>query len=334
MAISTSCRPLRQQALPLIVLVGTLVGGNFALAKFIVLGGLSPLLLFAWQVLGAGLLLSGTLAIRRVSGLAALRTRPVFCYCMINGLLGVSAPQVLSYFALQQVPASLFTLLITLSPLLTFCLSSLANRRLLPRHRLLGILIGLAGVTIATTSGGALEGSGLPWIGAAVITPFFLAASNVYRERAMPPGTDPSVLAAGTLLTQAVLFLPAMVFAADARFDAITGSDTVLAILCLCAVTALSYVLTFELYRRTDGVGFSQVGYFVTLSGIAIGALVFDEPIGPWFSFSVLLLFLGMAISNGHLTGLPGRRAGENPKGNIQPSLAKGDTDANHNPHR
>jgi|GEM_PF-1749500 len=330
MAISTPCRPFRQQALPLIVLVGTLVGGNFALAKFIVLGGLSPLLLFAWQVLGAGLALTGILAIRRVSDLVALGTRPVFRYCVINGLLGVSAPQVLSYFALQQVPASLLTLLITLSPLLTFCLSSLANRRLLPRHRLLGILIGLAGVTAATTSGGALEGSGLPWIGAAVITPFFLAASNVYRERAMPAGADPSVLAAGTLLTQAVLFLPAMGYAADAQLTSTAGSATVLTILCLCAVTALSYVLTFELYRRTDGVGFSQVGYFVTLSGIAIGALVFDEPIGPWFSFSVVLLFLGMAISNGHLKGLPGRPAAEKLKVDIQPSIVKGDTNADH----
>jgi drug/metabolite transporter (DMT)-like permease len=307
MAMITTTSQPRASAIPLIVLVGTLVGGNFVLAKYVVTNGISPLVLFEWQVLGAGLALFFILAVRFRSDLVILGSRPVLIYSLVNGLLGVSIPQILSYFALQQVPAGLFTVLITLSPLLTFCLSSLAGRKLLPMRRLLGILIGLAGVTVATADWEASTNAGFLWLLAAALTPFFLALTNVYRERAMPAGANPLALAAGTLLSQAILFMPVTLFPDGGQLPLHDPGRLHLAVLCLCAVTALSYVLTFELYRRTDGVGFSQVGYFVTLSGIAMGAFYFGEPIRPWFAFSVLLLFLGMALSNGHLS-TPHRR--------------------------
>jgi len=317
MALTTASGQPPAPALPLIVFTGTLVGGNFALAKYIVTNGVSPLVLFEWQVLGAGLALCALLIARSRTAPRRFLTRPVLVYCVINGLLGVSIPQILSYFALQQVSASLFTMLITLSPLLTFCLSSFVGHKLLPLRRLLGILIGLAGVTAATASGGVFTAAGLPWLLAAVLTPCFLAATNVYRERAMPAGADPLALAAGTLLSQAVLFLPAVLVPGDGGLQSSASAGLALAVLCLCALTALGYVLTFELYRRTDGVGFSQVGYFVTLSGIAAGAVFFGETLRPVFAVSVLLLFLGVALANGHLSGRSGKGPGSARRQNI-----------------
>lgn len=289
--------PSRESAAPLIVGIGLLVGGNFALGKHVVMAGLSPLVLFEWQVLGAGLALILGLAVTVRSDFSVLTARPVLIYCTVNGLTGVSAPQILGYFALQQIPAGLFTMLVTLSPLLTFCLSSLVSRRLLPVRRLLGLLVGLAGVTIAAADGVGATDVGPAWIAAACLVPVLLAVTNVYRERAMPRGANPLVLAAGTLLTQAFLFMPAAILLSAGAPPPGGTAETGVAVLVLCGVTALGYLLTFELYRRTDGVGFSQVGYFVTLSGIAAGALFFDEAVSPWFAFSVILLFLGMALA-------------------------------------
>lgn len=288
----------RPAALPLTLFLGVLVGGNLVLAKAVVVTGLSPLVLFEGQVLGAGLGLCLGLAVRSRGLLKTLTRKFVAAYCLINGLLGVSAPQILSYFALQKVSAGLFAALVTLSPLFTFCLSSLIGKRLLPPRRLLGILIGLAAVALAIADRNRTAEAGLPWLLAAGLVPVLLAVTNVYRERAMPGDANPLVLAAGTLLSQAVLFLPvALVQAGDLpslAHPAWLGP----AILLVCAATALSYVLTFELLRRTDGVGFSQVGYVVTLTGIAAGAVFFKEPVGPVFAFSVLLLFLGIALSH------------------------------------
>eukprot|EP00903_Cladosiphon_okamuranus_P002478 g2476.t1 len=298
MAQQISHQPRSGAALPLVLFLGVLVGGNFALAKAIVLTGLSPLMLFEGQVLGAGLGLCIGLAIKSRHDFWDLLSRPVALYCLINGLLGVSAPQIMSYVALQQVSAGLFSALVTLSPLLTFCLSSLIRRELLPLRRLTGVLIGLAAVTLAMADRNRSMEAGLPFLLAAGLVPILLALTNVYREQAMPPNANPLLLAGGTLLSQAVLFLPvALVWGGGVQHldsQAWVGP----AILVVCAVTALGYILTFELLRRTDGVGFSQVGYVVTLTGIVAGALFFREPVGPVFLVSVLLLFLGVALSN------------------------------------
>lgn len=297
----------RDAAAPLTLCLGMLVAGNFVLAKSIVLTGLSPLLLFEGQVLGAGLGLCFGLALKARRDLQGLVSRSVALYCLINGLLGVSAPQILSYVALQQVSAGLFSALVTLSPLLTFCLASIVGKQMLPVRRLAGILIGLAAVTLAMADHNRSTEASFPWLLAAGLVPVLLAVTNVYRERAMPRNTNPLLLAGGTLLSQALLFLPiALVWGGELMpVKNLTWLGP--AVLCVCTVTALSYVLTFELLRRTDGVGFSQVGYVVTLTGLAAGALVFGEPVGPVFALSVLLLFLGVALSNANAPRLPHR---------------------------
>jgi len=263
-------------AVPLILFLGMLVAGNFVLAKSIVLTGLSPLVLFEGQVLGAGLGLCVGLALKSRRDFQDLASGPVALYCLVNGLLGVSAPQILSYVALQQVSAGLFSALVTLSPLLTFCLSSLVGKQMLPARRLAGILIGLAAVTLAMADRNRSTAAGLLWL-----------------------------LAGGTLLSQAVLFLPVALIWGGDLLPLEDFSWVGPAVLCVCAVTALSYVLTFELLRRTDGVGFSQVGYVVTVTGIAAGAIVFEEPVGPVFALSVLLLFLGITLSNANAPRRP-----------------------------
>ena len=293
--------PKSGPVVPLLVAIGLLVGGNFALGKYLVLQGASPLLVFELQVLGAALLLGIALIFKAPVFLSPLSKRQVIAYCIINGMIGISAPQILGFFALQEVPTGLFTMVVTLSPLLTFLISSLTTGRILPLARLGGILLGLVGVSIATARG-ALDGDfGIMWLAAACAVPCFLAASNVYRDRAMPQGVDPLSLAAGTLISQAVLFLP-ITFVSGSGVSLAWTSAVVLSLIALGSVTALSYMLTFELFRRADSVTVSQVGYFATLAGFGAGALFFDEPITVGFLIAAALLFLGMAMTNGHFS--------------------------------
>ncbi|WP_170150524.1 DMT family transporter [Maricaulis maris] len=287
----------------MIIIIGLLVGANFAFGKYIVQQGQAPLTLFVLQVFGASVLLTAGLVLSQHMRLAALVSRPVLIYCVVNGLIGVSAPQILGFFALQKVPASLFTMFVTLSPLMTFLVSSLVRRQVLPMYRLIGILIGLAGVSIATANGTVRMDFGALWLTAACAVPILLSIANVYRDVAMPEGVSPLVLAAGTLSSQALLFLPFAVYVEGAALASWT-IDAAAALLGLCCVTALSYILTFELFRRTDGVGFSQVGYFATVAGTGAGAIFFSEVITVWFLIAVFLLFLGMAITNNQISAI------------------------------
>ncbi len=285
----------------LTILVGGIVGGNFALAKYAVLMGASPFALFFWQVSGAAVLLLGVVLVRGLNQFNGQMSLAHLRYYFFGGLLGISIPQVLGYMALREVPAGLFTMAVTVSPLFTFLAASAYERRFLPLYRVCGLLIGLSGVLIATYSGletNRISGMSLLLLG---LVPVFLALTNVFRDKAFPDGGDPTILATGTLVSQVLLLWPFALGMDDFRQSMPVIVELWPHVMGLMMITALSYILTFELYRHTDGVGFSQVGYFVILSGVAAGALVFGEEISIFFAISILLLFLGVAIGNGSL---------------------------------
>ncbi|MES0882807.1 DMT family transporter [Roseibium sp. SCP14] len=286
------------RASALTVAIGALVGGNFALAKFVVLKGIPPFAVFYWQIAGAAVLLTGLAVFQSGHRISGQFSAAHWRYYVIGGFLGISVPQTLGYFALREMPAGLFTMAVTLSPLMTFLAASVYGRQLLPRRRVLGLIAGLSGVLLATLQGIGSASFSLSAWGLAMSVPVFLAITNVFRDKAYPAGGQPLVLAAGTLASQAVMLVPVAygVGAFDLPFDAILSLGSYLG--ALMAITALSYILTFELYRHTDGVGFSQVGYFATLSGVGAGALFFGEKISGLFVLSVVLLFAGMALAN------------------------------------
>lgn len=278
--------------------LGLLIASSFALAKYAVQNGIPVFAVFYWQICGASAVLIALAIIKKQS--LHMPSRHLR-YCIIGGLLGVSAPQLMAYTALQHIPNGMFTILLTLTPITTFILSSLYERSLLPMHRLMGIIIGLLGITLATISGLDLDNTATKWIVLALAVPALLAVTNIYRHKALPRDGKPIALATGTLLSQAVILLPLMLISEESYTPFSTTSLADLAVVVLACVTALSYIMTFAVQRLTDGVGFSQVGYFVTLGGVIMGALFFDEPIGFSLVFSVALLFLGIAISNGHV---------------------------------
>ncbi len=283
----------------LTIAIGMLVAGNFALAKFAVLGGAGAFAVFYWQLVGASVFLLLAMAMQgQRPSLKASHIR----YCLIGGLLGVSAPQLVAYTVLKHIPAGLFTVLVTLSPLMTFLLTSLYEKRLLPLYRLTGILIGLAGVSMATIAGFDTGTVSAHWLALAFGVPLLLGITNVYRSKALPPDAHPMSLATGTLLSQVFLLMPVFLLSRQIYLPFFPVRHTDFAIIALAVITALSYILTFILQRRTDGVGFSQVGYFVTLSGVFIGAIAFDEPFSVSLVSAVVLLFVGLVMTNGKLS--------------------------------
>ena len=129
-------------------------------------------------------------------------------YYLIGGLLGVSAPQLIAYLVLAHIPAGLFAILITLSPLSTFIIQSVFEKRWLPLHRLTGIVLGLIGVSLATLDRIDIAGADAIWFAAALCAPLLLAAGNVYRNKAYPKKANALGLATGMVLSQALLCWP------------------------------------------------------------------------------------------------------------------------------
>ncbi|MEH6523790.1 DMT family transporter [Sulfitobacter sp.] len=280
-----------------IMTIGVLVGVSFTLSKLAANAGAPPLTALFWQLLVASLVLlsAGIVTGRRLN----LTPHHLFYY-IGAGILGVSAPALIGFTVLGHISAGFYSALVTLSPLFTFAISTAVERKMLPFHRLIGILIGLIGISLVTLTGFELSGIDPFWIALAAAGPVSLAFGNVFRSKAYPKDGDPIMMATGALLSQLILVWPALfIFGDGAGVQSIT-SGSQLAIIGF--ITAIAYILTFEVQRRTDGVGFSQVGYFATLAGIGIGALTFGETIRFELLISLAVLFIGLAISNGQIT--------------------------------
>ena len=283
----------------LIILIGVLVGVSFMLSKFVALAGVPPHVALFWQVFVASAVLFGVLLAKRT----APPTAPRFMvYYLGAGLLGISLPGLIGYVVLGHVTTGFYAALVTLSPMFTFAITAIAERRMLPVHRLLGILVGLTGISLATLRGLDTSNVEPVWIILALAGPLVLASGNVFRSRAYPSGADPMTLAAGTLFLQLVMIGAGLVMAGQLTESSSIEPKAFAAIGGVGLITAISYALTFEVQRRTDGVGFSQVGYFATLSGIFFGAITFGETISPAFVAALVLIFAGLAITNGHLS--------------------------------
>ncbi|WP_027834859.1 DMT family transporter [Maritalea myrionectae] len=283
----------------LIIALGALVGVSFMLSKFVAMAGLAPQMALFWQLAFACLAL---FVLALVSGQRPPLGWQYLVYYLGAGLLGISGPALIAYAVLGYISTGFYAALVTLSPLFTFAITALVERRMPHVHRLIGILIGLAGISFATIGGFDLSGVAVHWIILAMLGPVLLAMGNVFRSRTYPPNADPMGLAMGTLALQLILIGGIMLVTGQFAQALVPTSGAFISIASVGLITAFSYILTFEVQRRTDGVGFAQVGYFATLFGIVFGALVFGEPIGLPLMLSLLVLFLGLMITNGHLS--------------------------------
>ena len=278
---------------------GVLTAGIIALAKAGSNLGIPPLALAFWQAFTGGLIVFA-LALRQ-GGLPP-PTRHFLRYYMISGFTGIAAPNALAFLVIANVGPGLLSITYTLPPLITYLFASLLRMEPFQARRALGILVGFIGAMMIVLPQNSLPSqSHVGWMSLALCVPLLLATGNVYRSLDWPPGGRIMPLGAGMLLAGAAWLLPLMLWRGP-YLPLAWGTPGPWIILALGLVTALAYIMFFELQRKTGPVYLSQVGYVITPSGLAFGVFFFDESFSAWIWGAVLLLFAGLALVN----GLPG----------------------------
>ena len=126
-----------------IISIGLIVEVSFVLTKTAALAGISAIAALFWQMALAGIILLGVLAFR---GERLYHDWVHVRYYLLAGLLGVTGPSFVAFVVLAHVPAGLFTVLVMLSPLATVAISAALDQALPDGRRILGIVIGLAGM--------------------------------------------------------------------------------------------------------------------------------------------------------------------------------------------
>jgi drug/metabolite transporter (DMT)-like permease len=161
-------------AIALLLLNGTLMAGIYACAKLAGIHGVAPLSVLAWQLPFAAVVV-GAIAARR-GELRALR-RADLRYAAIAGTIGISLPSLVTFSALERVPAGTIGVIGGLSPVFTYVLALAVRLERFDRVRALGVLLGFAGVLAIVVPRGELpDAAALPWAAAAVAAPLLLGA--------------------------------------------------------------------------------------------------------------------------------------------------------------
>ena len=281
----------------LLLALSLLWGGAFSLGQ-IALTELPPFTIVFCRSVIAAIALA---AITAVSGQKIPIGRDAWLAFLTLGVLNNLLPFALLLWCQLRIGSGLASVLAATTPLFTVVVAHFFTAdEEMTRARVVGVLIGLAGVAIAI--GPAVPRAsdnlmaGFAALGAAVCYAF--AGVLGRRLRAMPP----LPLATGQLAATSLLSLPAALLIEKPWTLALPGWSVLGAVLALALLsTALGYVLFFRLLSSAGAVNASLVSLLVPVTALLLAGTVLGEPLG-WGVFAGLgLIFAGLAALNGQL---------------------------------
>jgi drug/metabolite transporter (DMT)-like permease len=271
----------------LFVAMGVIWGIPYLLIK-VAVEDLSPAtLVFARTGLGALLLLP----------LAAARglLRPILPYwrpLLVYSVVEICLPWVLLGYAEQHLSSSLTGLLVAAVPLVGAVLVKLTGHEVLGSRRVVGLLVGFAGV--ATLVGFDVDASSPGPVAAVGLVAICYALGPLILSRHLAHLPSLGVVTASLLVTF-VIYVP---FGVAQWPDQAPGGDTVLAVIALAVVcTAFAFLVFFELIAEVGPSRSVVITYVNPAVALVLGALVLDERVTVATAAGFALILLGSVLA-------------------------------------
>lgn len=278
----------------LLLLVASLNGITFSLAKIVMAGGVPPLAYAFWQCGIPGLFLLVLLLLR---GERLRLDRQHLGYYVFCAVVGMAGPNIAFNYLIPHLPAGLSAVLLTFAPLMTYGAALLVGSERADRRRMAGLLLGFLGALMIVLPRSSLPSpQALPWVFFALILPATLATYSVFADRLRPPKSSSLALACGMLVMSGILQAPLMLALDQAWFWPGAFDAAKQALLAHIAITGLVVFLYFHILQDAGPLFFSLAGYLVTLTAILWGYVFFSEVLSFWVYGATAVIFLGLAI--------------------------------------
>ena len=275
-----------------ILLLGLIWGGTFMVVS-IALEGYGPLTVAcARTTLGAVTLLLAVLIMRRPMP----RSRVVWGYLAVIGVLNTAVPFALLSWGQQYVPSAFAGISMAALPLFVLPLAHLFADDRMNTRKMTGVVVGFIGamVLIGPAAFDFSEGSlALPQL-ACIAASMSYAVSSVMTRRCPP--VDSIVMAAITLVVGSVCLIPAMLMFEGAP-EWIEGRSGYAIVFLGFVPTALAALLRVQTIRTAGPVFLTLVNYQVPVWSMVFGAWVLSEVLPLRFFAALALILTGLAIS-------------------------------------
>ncbi len=278
----------------MLVAAAVVYGAFISVHKIAGEGGIAPIAYGFWQSLGAGLLLlSISIATGAAPGRQAIHLRAY----LVVGALAIGLPVSLLAYVAPNLPISIMTLVLAMSPPMTYALGLLARVEPWRWSAVIGIGFGLAGVAVIVAPGAAMPGAGMAgWFLLALLAPMMFGAANVSATLLRPPAMTSVAMASGVLLGSAFVQAIAMTLTGQTYWFADFPGVVDGALLAAVFINAIFVTLYLEIVRLAGPVFFAQFNYLAVLTGLGWGWLIFADPINPVIWVAFVLMAIGVVL--------------------------------------
>jgi drug/metabolite transporter (DMT)-like permease len=277
--------------------LGFFWGSSYLWIKIGLEGGLPPLTLIAGRLALGGLFLAIVVAAARQE---LPRTARMYGHLFVMSLVNIVVPFILITVGEQTIDSALASILNATVPLTVIVLAPLFlpdERITLPR--VAGLALGFAGVILLVApdlvnlSDADLSGE-LMMLGSSIA----YGIGNVYARRNVH-GLRPMIPALFQVLFAAAVVIP-IALVVDRPFEMVRPTpEAIAAVVWLGIVgSGLAYLGYFTVLGRWGATRTSMVAYLLPVVGIALGALVLDDPITLNRIGGTLLVIAGIALVN------------------------------------
>ena len=275
----------------------TLIWGTTWAAIRVGLEGIPPFTGVAMRFAIAGALL---LALASRLGVRFTWSRREVTVWAVNGAFAFSASYAIVYWAEQHIPSGLTSILFATYPLLVAGLAHV----LLPGERLGwtalgGLALGFVGVAVIFSDDLQLLGGAMVRRASLVmlISPLLSAVATVVVKR-WGAGIHPLSLCAVPMLLTAVV-MGAAALARERGATLVFDARSVGALLYLAVLgSAVTFSVYYWMLSHVPATRLALVAYTIPVVAVAVGALVFAEPVRPRVVAGGALVLLGVAIVN------------------------------------
>jgi drug/metabolite transporter (DMT)-like permease len=294
-AAPTPSRLLRLVLGPLALLaMGMIWGLGFALAKLAGENGAHPIGLVLWETIGSGALL---LAVCALLGRFPRRQWSYLRYYLINGLLGFAIPGPLLFWVAPHLPVAVLTLMIPMTPLLTYVLILCMRTERFDIWRALGVLFGFVGVGLIVLPEGSLPEPGLiGWVLLGLAASCFYALQNLYIAMRSPPDADVLTQTTGMLILGGMAAIPLAAGVDGFLLPTFPMTVAVKAASTMLLINAAMMLIFVWVVRAIGPVFASQTANVIVVAGVFWGWTIFNEVPSPWVWGAILAMAAGVAL--------------------------------------
>jgi drug/metabolite transporter (DMT)-like permease len=288
MISSAGLRPLLY-----LLFLGTSWGLYFSLMKIAATSGISYVGILTLTTVGVGIGMSGIALVRARKPLFTPQHCIFYLVCALSGYL---VPMIIELWVITHMPAGLLTLIVSISPLATLLFAWMMKTDLINLRRVSGILLGAFAVfAVLLPDAHSSEAVAWRWLLLAVAVPASYAIHHNFTARYWPEGSDSYQVACGEAIVASLLLIGVSMFHWQWE-DVQSWNEGHSVIVFMALISLIDIYIYFEVIRLKGPIYCSHANYFMVVSGVIWGMLIFAERPSPLMWLSALLLIASLYL--------------------------------------